>query len=360
LIFSNRHMLSIVAAELEGKDIIIPREDHASQVYNRGYHGQPQPGGSLKLELIEALFLLESGKIEITENGGNVPKERLISLGLKHNPHFEIDYLVYTDIRSRGYVAKSSPPPASFRVLPRGGVPGKTPSKYWVIALSERSQFKLSDILNKMEKVQQAGKEILFGIVDEESDLTYYSAHLRAPKGVFKSMGEMDLKAYFLGDRTSVLDKNMGDMLHDSEFYGKWIGSALQLSLIETAYLMEEHGLVLLDAKTSKNMRKSTFIKKAKALQANFDHRLSIYSDLKSRGLIVKTGFKYGTHFRAYENDPDSCHARYLVHAIDPEFQGTWPELSRAIRLAHGVRKDILFGISGKQKRYLQFKRYRP
>ncbi len=65
---------------------------------------------------------------------------------------------------------------------------------------------------------------------------------------------------------------------------------------------------------------------------------------MKGKGLLVKTGFKYGSHFRAYEGDPSKQHARYLVHAVPEDYTAMWPEVSRAVRLAHGVKKEILLG----------------
>jgi len=37
-----------------------------------------------------------------------------------------------------------------------------------------------------------------------------------------------------------------------------------------------------------------------------------------------------------------------------------WPEISRAVRLAHGVKKQILFGEVGHRVRYVRLERVRP
>jgi tRNA-intron endonuclease len=55
--------------------------------------------------------------------------------------------------------------------------------------------------------------------------------------------------------------------------------------------------------------------------------------------LIVKSGFKYGTDFRVYERSMNE-HSRYLVQVMN---RGeSMLQLSRAIRVAHGVRKTLL------------------
>ena len=87
---------------------------------------------------------------------------------------------------------------------------------------------------------------------------------------------------------------------------------------------------------------------------------MKAYSDARSRGLVVKTGFKYGTHFRAYEGSPDDCHARYLMHAVDVSNRTMWPEISRAVRLSGGVKKEFLFSRVGDDVEYLEFRWFRP
>ncbi|MDH2905385.1 MAG: tRNA-intron lyase, partial [Methanomassiliicoccales archaeon] len=95
-------------------------------------------------------------------------------------------------------------------------------------------------------------------------------------------------------------------------------------------------------------------------LDSSFGEKMAVYDDMKNRGFIVKTGFKYGSHFRAYDADPEKAHAKFLVHAVSPGYAATWPEISRAVRLSHGVRKEILFaraaasGVTG----YLELKRH--
>jgi tRNA-intron endonuclease len=93
----------------------------------------------------------------------------------------------------------------------------------------------------------------------------------------------------------------------------------------------------------------------------DFDLRFKVYKDLRDRGMVVKTGFKYGTHFRAYDRDPDTEHAKFLIHAVPRDMETSWPELSRAVRLAHGVRKEMVFGAAdAKGVEYLKLRRVRP
>ena len=90
-------------------------------------------------------------------------------------------------------------------------------------------------------------------------------------------------------------------------------------------------------------------------------NKLKVFKDLKKRGLLVKTGFKFGTHFRAYTKSPNQAHAEYLIHILGEKNKSYWSEISRAVRLAHSVNKEICFALFKQDKiKYLKFGRLRP
>jgi len=79
--------------------------------------------------------------------------------------------------------------------------------------------------------------------------------------------------------------------------------------------------------------------------------------------MIVKTGFKFGTHFRAYTKSPHKSHAEYLIHGVTDSFTTSWAEISRAVRLAHSVNKTFAFAIytsNRKKITYISLSRLRP
>ena len=342
--------------------MLVDDQAEASQIHNKGYYGVPQSGGALKLDLMEATYLVESQRLEVVSDGRMIPAADLLRLAHKMSEGFEIRYLVYRELRQRGYVVKLGQPPLDFRVFPRGGSPNKTPSRWWVAAISERSTFDLGKLLESLDRTADVRKKLLLAVVDEESDVTYYEVRRVAPKG---KLGAVDLGSTYTGilmaDRVMVTDRDQAANLHGGHFFGKHIGPNLQLSLIEAAFLVELGALKLKDAKTNRPLSLAMLKKRARALQPDFDLRLDAFKDMKGRGLVVKTGFKYGSHFRAYEGDPGKMHARYLVHAVPKDYTAMWPEVSRAVRLAHGVKKEILLGrVSDRVTEYVSLSRYRP
>ena len=347
--------------ELTDDRVIVGDPAEASGLHNRGYFGRPRPGGGLELDLLEAVYLVEAERLEVRRGGRSVSARELFRAAGAAIPSFEIRYLVFRDLRQRGYVVEARGGPVDFQVYPRGGAPKKTPSKYWVRALSERAVFDLAELLERAEEAAGVRKALLLGLVDEESDLTYYGVREAHPRG-HRAIGSPKERVviHFLGDRAVVIDEAHARALHDARFVGKMVGRRLQLSLLETAFLLKSGFAEVRNAETDRPIRLPRLVKEAKAIQPDFPLRLRAYEDLTGRGVISKTGFKYGSHFRAYEGDPETHHAKYLVHVVPKGHRGAWPEISRAVRLAHGVKKQILFGEVGDGVRYVKLERVRP
>src|SRR5436305_11379184 len=270
--------------ELSDDHVLVNDPAEASALYNRGYFGTPRSGGALELDLLEAVYLVEAERLEVRRGGRRVSARDLYRAAGAAVPSFEIRYLVYRDLRQRGYVVESREGPVDFQVYPRGGAPKKTPSKYWVRALSERAVFDLAELLGRAEEAAAVRKTLLLGLVDEESDLTYYSVREAHPRGHQSApLRKTDVVVHFLGDRAVVIDEVQAKALHEAGFFGKIVGRRLQLSLLETAYLLNAGPVEAPNADTDRPIRLPRLIKEAKATQPDFELRLQAYEDLTGR-----------------------------------------------------------------------------
>jgi len=348
--------------DFRGDKVIVEDPAEASALHNRGSYGEPLGGGGVSLTLLEAVYLVETGRLAVHRDRADVPMRTLFRGAAAAYDQFEIKYVVYRDLRQRGYVVVEGTGPPDFLVYPRGGTPKKSPAKYWVAAISERAVFDAAALAELMHRVAGIRKQLLLAVVDEESDLTYYAVRESDPKGR-PPPAPPDAPiatAHLLEDRAMVVEEAEARALHGNGFYGKIVGRRLQLSLIETAHLLKLGAIDLRNADTDRRIALPRLVSEARRIQPDFDLRLAVYEDLKARGIVAKTGFKYGSHFRAYEGDPDRTHAKYLVHALPEAYRGMWPEVSRAVRLAHGVKKSLLFAAAGDSVRYIRLERVRP
>jgi tRNA-intron endonuclease, archaea type len=336
----------------------------SSSIYAKGYFGTLVDAGGLTLDRYEAVYLAEMDRAEIAGPGGRkVAWPTVFRRAARSDPGFPVRYLVYRDLRQRGYVVRATPPPVAFAVLPRGGTLHKTPSRYWVEALSERVPFDLARLFDLADRAQSAKKLLLLALVDEESDLTYYRVRRTTPRGALVPTPLPSPATGWLSeDRVTVHDPAAVEGLGRALAYGSRVGGRLELSLLEASYLVDTGQLSLRDAHSGREVRLDQLERRARRLDPRFTERRAAYRELRSRKLVVKTGFKYGAHFRAYPRNPEHAHARYLVQAVPDSHRAPWPEIAGGVRVAQGVRKEfVIAGVAPDAAvRYLSLDRIRP
>jgi len=345
-----------ITGELIDDKIIVKKSNDVGRLHNKSRFGKPLTGNKLELNLLEGVFLLGEGKIRIFRNKSEVNFQELVKLASKSITEFEIKYLVFRDLRNRGHAIKLCEDDTTTFCQ----VNEKDERQFLILAISERDNFDLFDAINLTKNVEERRKELWIGIVDEEGDITYYVVSFLDTRGKNKEHVFQKTSGLLLKDRVAVFDKIASKELLEKEFYGKPFGDGLQLSLVETMYLIEK-GFIDVETNEGKKIPKEKFEKIVIGLQPDIKSRLEVFNDLKKRGLIVKTGFKFGTNFRAYTTKPGDTHAEYLIHVLDRDFKGTWAEISRAVRLAHSVNKEIAFAtIDNGKIEYIKFGRLRP
>jgi len=134
--------------------------------------------------------------------------------------------------------------------------------------------------------------------------------------------------------------------LYDRGFYGPRLDGhaddVLQLSLVEAAYLTRR-GALAVDGGVE------AVIARGRDVEGDrFDRRLRVYATLRERRIVPKTGFKFGADFRTYadvESVEDLGHSERLVRVLEPGHAFAPRDLALDVRLAHGVRKEMVFAI---------------
>jgi len=135
------------------------------------------------------------------------------------------------------------------------------------------------------------------------------------------------------------------------KYFGKQIGDRLELGFVEALYLLEKRKIRLLKDKkqiTFQNLL-SLSLKKDRRIHEKY----AVYKDLRDRGLVVKTGFKFGCDFRVYQRGvgvkrgpkAPSEHTKWIVYTVPEDYTCSFQELSRAVRLAHSIRARMLWAI---------------
>ena len=333
---------------LKGKltgDIVILEKQAIEELYKKSYYGRPK-GDILEVSLVESAFLIYMKKIRIEIEGKEIGFEDFFLKASSLLRNFELLYIVYKDLRERGYYVQ--PGVTGFRVYPRGGHPGKKPAEFFVFVTSERIPLLLSQLILHLGTVENLKKRLVVAIVDEESDITYYEVKRTAPNGTYElRLGKKLSTASLLEDRVMVWNYDASAALQKDGFFGKPMDEGhLQLSLIESCYLLKK-GILEIENREHVILDFDLFSKIASRIESDFMIKYTVYEELRNKGLIPKTGFKFGTHFRVYKEIDDMIklpHSDYLVHAIEHDHIFSLQQLSRAVRLANSVRKEMIYG----------------
>lgn len=159
-----------------------------------------------------------------------------------------------------------------------------------------------------------------------------------------------------VGDAYLIFNEDDAKALYWGEYFGRPVNNPkpkagdklapMRLSKHEVMYLLEKRRIVVVDG------GKNVSIAKPKGLSSL---TYAIYKDLRSKGLIVRSGLKFGATFAVYIKGPGIDHAPFLVQVVQEDYRLTGIEVIRAGRLSHGARKRFVFAtvVEGKKPIYI-------
>ena len=158
-------------------------EDHGSghELYDQSRFGEPKEG-KLNYSLVEALYLLEKGKMDVYDGKTLLTHELYIKRARMAEPNFWIRYCVFRDLRSRGYIVKTALKfGADFRVYDRGVKPGDDHARWIVFPVNEGDTLTWYEFAAKNRVAHSTRKRLLLAIVDEENSVTFYECRWLRP-----------------------------------------------------------------------------------------------------------------------------------------------------------------------------------
>ncbi len=131
-------------------------------------------------------------------------------------------------------------------------------------------------------------------------------------------------------------------------------GSILKLNFFEIVLLSRHFGLKVFDAVRGRITTADKVMNEMSERREFAKTMYQAYEDWRLNGYIVKTGFKFGTHFRIYfpgasplkESDGGKwIHSKHVLHIFPKEEKLLISEWARAVRVAHGVKKTFILGM---------------
>ncbi|MDD1677793.1 MAG: tRNA-intron lyase [Methanomicrobiales archaeon] len=313
-------------------------------LYEQGGYGRPVKNG-LVLSPHEALYLVHRQKIEIPGQ----TFDALLSF-FSRQPGFLRTFLVYRDLRERGYAVQ--PGPHDFRVYRRGERSGTGESKYLVRVLSERDLVHFEEVGKEAITSQHMRKAFVLAVVDDEDELTYYEVRTAPLPEEGPLPVPPSLSIVLVGTHGVITDPSPG---MEKGWFGKKFDPARVILSGMEVYFLAAHASSSL-VWDGKSISAEEFLALSSERDAEFHPKVQVYADLRRRGYIPRTGYKFGHHFRVYR--PEKSHSELLVQAIAREATLPMNLISRSVRLANSVKKKMLFAcVYAESIQYIEFGR---
>jgi len=149
-----------------------------------------------------------------------------------------------------------------------------------------------------------------------------------------------------------VFDEGDANTLYWGRYFGRPVNTSkprqgdklapLRLSRYEALYLLEKN-----EIEVYRGLKKT----KPTPFRGRSATTYLVYKDLRERGLIVRSGLKFGATFAVYLKGPGIDHAPFLVQVVADDYKLTGVEVIRAGRLSHGIKKNFVFASVDKQGR---------
>jgi tRNA-intron endonuclease len=159
---------------LQDKGVRISAKEGVDALSSRGY-GVAE-NGVLLLAFYESLYLLDKGMLEVEdEKGEKVGFQSLLQFYGKVDENAWAKYLVYRDLRSRGYVVREGfGSNVDFRLYERGAY-SKDAATYLIMSTQEGKPICLEDLANALMQCHSLKKELVLAVMNRRGEIVYYS-----------------------------------------------------------------------------------------------------------------------------------------------------------------------------------------
>ncbi len=159
---------------LANKGVIVSEQSNIDALSSRGY-------GTLEnkvftLTFYESLYLLDKGMLEIKDPKGKaIDFQNLLHCYEAKNDNAWVNYLVYRDLRSRGYVVREGfGGGIDFRIYERGTY-GKDTAPYLIMVTQEGRPLPVNDLADALTKCTSQKKELILAVTNRRGEVVHYS-----------------------------------------------------------------------------------------------------------------------------------------------------------------------------------------
>lgn len=156
---------------------VVVEKEAGERLHEKGNYGEFEDDGLLHLTPVEALLLVERGRLSVKDSEGKELMFRdLVEYFCRRDPKLWVRYLVYRDLRSRGYVVKQGfGGGIDFRLYPRGSKAGEEAAKNLIYIVTEGTPIDLKELDRVTKLAVSTRKQLTMALVNRQGDVVYYN-----------------------------------------------------------------------------------------------------------------------------------------------------------------------------------------
>ena len=161
-----------ISAKLIDEKIVVLNPKMQNILTERGF-GDLQ-NDTLTLDSFEVLYLLYNNKLELKKKNKNIIFDELIQKYIQKNDDALTRFLLYRDLRTKGYVVKDGFGfDSDFRIYEKGTY-GKKDAKFVIFTFNEGTQQKIGKLYKNIHEITQMGKEPIIAVIERRGEIIYY------------------------------------------------------------------------------------------------------------------------------------------------------------------------------------------
>lgn len=155
---------------------LITNKEMQNTLEQKGYGETRQ--AKFFLKPFESMYFLFYKKLQLAKGKKNLTFDEMVQICTKFDENALTKFLIYRDLRVRGYAVKDGFGFGSdFRVYERGQF-GEKGAKYLVFGLSEGKQEKVGTLQKNIEEITKMGKEPILAVIERRGEVIYYKISL--------------------------------------------------------------------------------------------------------------------------------------------------------------------------------------
>ena len=180
----------ITAKFIDEKTIVI--NPKMQNILNERGFGESEKD-TLILNSFETLYLLYNNKLELKKVNKNIIFDELIQKYIQKNDDILTRFLLYRDLRTKGYVVKDGFGFGSdFRVYEKGTY-GQKDAKFLIFAFNEGTQQKIGKLYKNIHEITQMGKEPIIAVIERRGEIIYYKIN---KMNFLENKSELEMKDF--------------------------------------------------------------------------------------------------------------------------------------------------------------------